>query len=130
MTRRERCAWAFATIALAEERPRAPGCRPAAAKKGQTMEFEQVLYEKSGGVATITLNRPERMNAFTPKMIEEWAKALEDARVDRDVRAVIVTGAGRGFCAGADLRGGLDVTDSGQGGGPPSPADRRNWLRG
>ena len=93
------------------------------------MEFEQVLYEKSGGVATITLNRPERMNAFTPKMIEEWAKALEDARVDRDVRAVIVTGAGRGFCAGADLRGGLDVTDSGHGDGPVSAADRRNWLR-
>ena len=93
------------------------------------MEFEQVLYEKSGGVATITLNRPERMNAFTPKMIEEWAQALEDARVDREVRAVIVTGAGRGFCAGADLRGGLDVTDSGHGDGPVSAADRRNWLR-
>jgi len=67
------------------------------------MTFEQVLYEKSDGVATITLNRPERMNAFTDTMIREWAEAVEDARVDRDVRAVIVTGAGRAFCAGADL---------------------------
>ena len=52
------------------------------------MDYEQILYEKSDGVATITLNRPERMNAFTDVMIREWAAALEDARLDRDVRAV------------------------------------------
>ena len=74
--------------------------------------MEQILYEKSEGVATITLNRPERMNAFTDVMIREWAQALEDARLDRDVRAVIVTGAGRGFCAGADLRGGSGVAEN------------------
>ena len=45
------------------------------------MDFEQILYEKSDGVATITLNRPERMNAFTPVMIREWAQALEGARL-------------------------------------------------
>jgi enoyl-CoA hydratase/carnithine racemase len=92
------------------------------------MDFEQILYEKQNGVATITLNRPERMNAFTDVMLREWARALEDARVDRDVRAVIVTGAGRGFCAGADLRGGSGLTGEG-GDRPPSAADRRNWLR-
>jgi 2-(1,2-epoxy-1,2-dihydrophenyl)acetyl-CoA isomerase len=93
------------------------------------MSYEQILYDKSDGVATITLNRPERMNAFTDVMLREWAQALEDARLDRDVRAVIVTGAGRGFCAGADLRGGIGIAAEGAESGPPSAADRRNWLR-
>jgi 2-(1,2-epoxy-1,2-dihydrophenyl)acetyl-CoA isomerase len=91
------------------------------------MAFEQVLYEKSDGVATITLNRPDRMNAFTDVMIREWAEALEDARLDGEVRAVIVTGAGRGFCAGADLRGGVNEASQTQ--GTVSAASRRNWLR-
>jgi 2-(1,2-epoxy-1,2-dihydrophenyl)acetyl-CoA isomerase len=99
--------------------------------KGITMDTEQILYEKSEGVATITLNRPERMNAFTDVMLREWAAALDDARTDRDVRAVILTGAGRGFCAGADLKGqmlgeGANTPPSDR---PPSAADRRNWLR-
>jgi len=93
------------------------------------MDFQQILYEKDAGVATITLNRPERMNAFTDVMIREWAQALEDARTDADVRAVIVTGAGRGFCAGADLRGGSGVGGTAPAEAPPSPASRRNWLR-
>lgn len=93
------------------------------------MDFEQILYEKADGVATITLNRPERMNAFTNTMIREWAKALEDARLDADVRAVVVTGAGRGFCAGADLRGDVGVGEARRSEGPPAAADRRNWLR-
>ena len=93
------------------------------------MEFAQILYEKADSVATITLNRPERMNAFTPVMISEWAQALEDARLDQEVRAVIVTGAGRGFCAGADLRGESGLTATSQQDGPPSAAGRRNWLR-
>jgi 2-(1,2-epoxy-1,2-dihydrophenyl)acetyl-CoA isomerase len=93
------------------------------------MDFEQILYDKSEGVATITLNRPERMNAFTDVMIREWAQALEDARLDRDVRAVIVTGSGRGFCAGADLRGGSGVTENAMAERPATAADRRNWLR-
>jgi 2-(1,2-epoxy-1,2-dihydrophenyl)acetyl-CoA isomerase len=93
------------------------------------MDFEQILYEKQDGVATITLNRPERMNAFTPVMIREWAQALEDARLDGDVRAVIVTGAGRGFCAGADLRAESGVAQVARAEGRASAADLRNWLR-
>ena len=93
------------------------------------MDFEEIRYEKANGVATITLNRPDRMNAFTNTMIREWAQALEDARLDADVRAVIVTGAGRGFCAGADLRGASGLQNVAGEGGPPSAADRRNWLR-
>jgi enoyl-CoA hydratase/carnithine racemase len=70
------------------------------------MNFEQIIYDKSDNIATITLNRPERMNAFTAVMIEEWYAALLDAHTDPDVRAVIVTGAGaRGFCTGADVGG-------------------------
>ena len=79
------------------------------------MDVEQIVYEKADGVATITLNRPERMNAFTPTMIREWSQAPEDARLDGDVRAVVVTGAGRGFCAGADLRGDSLLGDAGRG---------------
>jgi 2-(1,2-epoxy-1,2-dihydrophenyl)acetyl-CoA isomerase len=93
------------------------------------MAFEEILYEKAEGVATITLNRPERMNAFTRTMIQEWAQALEEARLDADVRAVVVTGAGRGFCAGADLRGDSMVAQTARSEGPPSAADLRNWLR-
>lgn len=69
------------------------------------MEFEQIIYEKSEGIATITLNRPERLNAFTSRMIDEWYQALVDAHTDPETRVVIVTGAGRGFCAGADVGG-------------------------
>ena len=93
------------------------------------MSYETILYEKTDGVAVITLNRPERMNAFTDVMIREWASALDDARLDRDVRAVILTGNGRGFCAGADLRGGSGIGATAQGTAPPAAAERRNWLR-
>jgi 2-(1,2-epoxy-1,2-dihydrophenyl)acetyl-CoA isomerase len=97
------------------------------------MDFSEILYEKADGVATITLNRPDRMNAFTDTMIREWAQALDDARLDAEVGAVIVTGAGRGFCAGADLRGESGVAggvaESARQQGAPSAAGFRNWLR-
>jgi 2-(1,2-epoxy-1,2-dihydrophenyl)acetyl-CoA isomerase len=69
------------------------------------VDFEQIIYEKADRIATIILNRPERMNAFTPTMINEWYAALLDAHTDPEVRVVILTGAGRGFCAGADVSG-------------------------
>jgi enoyl-CoA hydratase/carnithine racemase len=68
--------------------------------------FEQILVERDGPVALVTLNRPERLNAWTWQMSAELSEAFADADADDDVRAVVVTGAGRGFCAGADLSGG------------------------
>ncbi|MBV8221173.1 MAG: enoyl-CoA hydratase/isomerase family protein [Solirubrobacterales bacterium] len=72
-------------------------------------EFEQITTEVSDHVLTITLNRPERLNAFTATMGEELRVAFDHADADDDVRAVIVTGAGRGFCAGADLERGSET---------------------
>ena len=68
--------------------------------------FETLLYSLDDGVATITLNRPDRLNAFTGKMAQELIAAFDHTDADDAVKAVIVTGAGRGFCAGADLSAG------------------------
>jgi len=76
------------------------------------MAYEQILYEVDGGVLTITLNRPEKLNAFTPTMMRELIDAFDRADTDDAVRAVIVTGAGRAFCAGADLSGGGGTFDN------------------
>jgi enoyl-CoA hydratase/carnithine racemase len=75
---------------------------------------EQIIVEMADGVLTITLNRPERLNAWTAQMGLEMRAALDRADADDDVRAVIVTGAGRGFCAGADLASGGDTFDYGK----------------
>jgi enoyl-CoA hydratase/carnithine racemase len=72
---------------------------------------EQITTELSERVLTITLNRPERLNAWTAQMGQELIAALDRADADDEVRAVIVTGAGRGFCAGADLQSGGDTFD-------------------
>jgi len=70
------------------------------------MDYSQILYSVNEHVATLTLNRPEKLNAFTVTMMREMIDAFGRVDADDDVRAVIVTGAGRGFCAGADLSGG------------------------
>lgn len=71
--------------------------------RGETdVQYEQILYEVSGGVATITMNRPDRMNAMTLQMGGEIRHAMQAASDDEAVRAIVLTGAGRGFCAGAD----------------------------
>jgi enoyl-CoA hydratase/carnithine racemase len=70
------------------------------------MDYEQIAYEVADGVATVTLDRPERLNAYTPQMHHELVDAIDRADADDDVRAVIFTGRGRGFCAGADLAAG------------------------
>jgi enoyl-CoA hydratase/carnithine racemase len=75
------------------------------------MAFETITSEVADGVLTITLNRPDRLNAFTAQMGRELIEAFDASDADDDVRAVIVTGAGRGFCAGADLGGGGDTFD-------------------
>jgi enoyl-CoA hydratase/carnithine racemase len=75
------------------------------------MEFEQIRYEVEDRVLTLTLNRPDRLNAFTPTMQREAIAAFDAADADDEVRAVIVTGEGRGFCAGADLQAGGETFD-------------------
>jgi enoyl-CoA hydratase/carnithine racemase len=64
---------------------------------------DTVLYEVADGVATLTLNRPERLNAYTGEMGERYFELLDAADADPEVRVIVVTGAGRGFCAGADM---------------------------
>ncbi len=93
------------------------------------MDLQEILYDKGDdGVAVITLNRPEKMNAFTSRMIAEWAWAIEEAKLDDEVRAIIVTGSGRAFCSG------MDVQQEARGEGvlrteTAGPAERRNALR-
>lgn len=79
------------------------------------MTYQDILFEKDGPIATITLNRPEKLNAFTPRMQHELIDAFDQADADDDVRAVIVTGAGRAFCAGADLSSGSGTFDDSRG---------------
>jgi enoyl-CoA hydratase/carnithine racemase len=76
------------------------------------MEFEALRYEVSDSVLTLTLHRPDRLNAFTERMRSELIAAFDAADADDDVRAVVITGAGRAFCAGADLGGGESTFDS------------------
>ncbi|MEY2588782.1 MAG: hypothetical protein QOJ67_766 [Acidimicrobiaceae bacterium] len=76
------------------------------------MEHEQITCEVADRVMTITLDRPDRLNAFTYRMHEELIDAFDRADADDDVRVVVVTGRGRGFCAGADLGTGGDTFDN------------------
>jgi enoyl-CoA hydratase/carnithine racemase len=75
------------------------------------MDFEQITTDTSEGILTITLNRPDRLNAWTAQMGKELREAFDEADADDEVRVIIVTGAGRGFCAGADLSGGGETFD-------------------
>src|SRR5947209_18516322 len=88
------------------------------------MDFTQIAYDVADGVLTITLNRPDRLNAFTATMRDELIAAFDAADRDDDVRAVVVTGAGRAFCAGADLGGGEDTFDYRVRGGSADEAPR------
>ena len=68
------------------------------------MPYEHITFEQEAGVATITLNRPKVLNALNAQMVGEILDALDDVSVDDAIRALVITGAGRGFCAGDDLR--------------------------
>ena len=70
---------------------------------GRDMSYEQILTSVDDGVLTITMNRPERLNAWTPRMGGGMMTAIDAANDDRDIEGMILTGAGRGFCAGADI---------------------------
>ncbi|GAB3498972.1 enoyl-CoA hydratase-related protein [Nocardiopsis coralliicola] len=87
-------------------------------------DYEQITYAAASGVATITLNRPDRLNAFTGTMRGELIRAFDEADADDAVRAVVVTGAGRGFCAGADLEAGADTFNASARGEKRREADR------
>ena len=69
----------------------------------EELDFEKIVYEKAPPRATITLNRPEVLNAFDFQLLRELARACEDASWDDDIRVVVLTGKGRAFCVGADL---------------------------
>src|SRR3989442_1035429 len=75
------------------------------------MAYSEILLEVGDGVALVTLNRPERLNAYTPTMGRELSEAFAACDADDAVRAIIVTGAGRAFCAGADLARGGETFD-------------------
>ena len=76
------------------------------------MTYETILYEADGPVLTVTLNRPDKLNAYTGVMGAELEDAFLRADADDAIRAIIVTGAGRGFCAGADISSGAGAFDT------------------
>lgn len=90
------------------------------------MTYEDILYRVDGGVAVITLNRPDKLNAWRGEMERELRSAMRDAGADPTVRVIVLTGAGRGFCAGADMNGLQSTVAAGQAraGSPPPPAAR------
>lgn len=102
------------------------------------MDFTDIIYEKSERIATVTFNRPTRMNAWSSRMDSELRTAMHDADNDPEVRAIIVTGAGRAFCAGADMAGlsktAQGAAPDGQGHAPgtenlnPNFRGRFSWL--
>src|SRR5512134_1272478 len=102
------------------------------------MSYSLVTTERRDTVALITLNRPEKLNAWTPAMAVEQARAIEEANADPKVGAIVMTGAGRGFCAGADMeatfKSRLDGVDPGEdtasgSGGMPAGLDWVGLLR-
>ena len=93
--------------------------------------FEHIAFERRGQIALLTLNKPERLNALSAAMRAEIAQVLEEVRADDGLRALVLTGAGRGFCSGADLAAGAAVMAAG---GPPEPRtqnekiDEHGWV--
>ena len=85
-----------------------------------TSQTDELLYDVKDRIATLTLNRPDKMNAFTGPMIDRWAWALNEAQRDPDVNVVVVTGSGKAFCAGGDV--------ARMATGEPSALDGKNGL--
>lgn len=98
------------------------------------MSYSTIRYTTQAPIALITLNRPERLNAWTPQMSQEMADAIEQANKDRGIGAIVVTGEGRGFCAGADIehtfKSRLDGRDPGNdtAGGQGGLSSGLDWI--
>ena len=90
------------------------------------MQYETIAYDVAGRILTMTLDRPEKLNAFNDQMKEEMIDAFNRADADDDIRAVIVTGRGRGFCAGADLSSGAGTFDNATRGRTLDPEEHRD----
>jgi enoyl-CoA hydratase/carnithine racemase len=111
--------------------------RPGTAGEDELVDYDTITYEQRGAVGVITLNRPDRLNAWTPRMASEQADAIRTANQDDGIGAIVMTGAGRGFCAGADMRDTfgkrLDGTDpagdGGESGGMPPDVDWVGLIR-
>jgi enoyl-CoA hydratase/carnithine racemase len=93
------------------------------------MDYEQILAERRDDVVLLTLNRPDRLNAWTPRMSVELVDAITKANDDGGVGAVVVTGAGRGFCAGADIGGQFAARLEGEPAEPQADAPRVDWVQ-
>jgi enoyl-CoA hydratase/carnithine racemase len=98
-----------------------------AGNQESAMQYEQIECERRDGVLLLTLNRPERLNAWTPQMSAELAHAISTANDDAEVGAIVVTGAGRGFCAGADIEATFHARIEGQGDRDGS-SDALDWV--
>ncbi|MFT6437574.1 MAG: 2-(1,2-epoxy-1,2-dihydrophenyl)acetyl-CoA isomerase [Candidatus Azotimanducaceae bacterium] len=92
------------------------------------MSYETILTSLEDGILTITMNRPEKLNAWTYQMGDELQDAVKNANENGDVEAIVLTGAGRGFCAGADIKDVFkEQADSGETGGSAT-GDPRDWV--
>ena len=91
------------------------------------MDYEQILREQRDDVLLLTLNRPEKLNAWTPRMTAELCDAIEGADADPTIGALVVTGAGRGFCAGADIGAVFEAQMQGDK-SAAAPAQSRDWV--
>ena len=89
-------------------------------------KYTEIIYEVSDNIATVTLHRPDKMNAFTGVMMNELLQVFDEIDADDNVRAVIVTGSGRAFCAGADLSHGAETFSDGKLSGQTPTAVRRD----
>ena len=89
-------------------------------------KYTEIIYEVSDNIATVTLHRPDKMNAFTGVMMNELLQVFDEIDADDNVRAVIVTGSGRAFCAGADLSHGADTFSDGKLSGQTQTSVRRD----
>jgi len=94
--------------------------------KGTEHMYTEIIYEVSNNIATVTLHRPDKMNAFTGVMMNELLQVFDEIDADDNVRAVIITGSGRAFCAGADLSHGANTFSDGEMSGKTPTSVRRD----